>query len=112
MRLRSLQLLDLPRSWARVLYQARAELMDVPDRLPFEVASRFWGEAPTLRDDHEVRPAQLVMATKRGDTTVRPFVRLHPADFLLYQALVDQCAGPIEEIMGGRDEIFGYRSAS
>lgn len=109
MRIRSLGDLDLTRSWARVLYLARQELMDIPDRLPFEVAARFWGDSPRLSEEHRVRQPLLVMATKRADTTVRPFVRIHPADYLLYQALVDRCAPAIEEALGPRNEVIAYR---
>jgi hypothetical protein len=112
MLVRSLGELNLYRSWARVLHQARRELMDVPDRLPFEVAARFWGDNPTLRAEHHVRPSKLVMATKLSETTVRPFVRIHPADFLLYQALVDECSTAIEAALGPRTEVFAYRVSS
>ena len=108
MRLRSLDDLRLDRARARVLHQVRQGIMDVPDRLPFEVADRFWGDRP-LGEDHQVQPVQRVPATKPGQSTVRPFVRVHPEDFLLYQALVDAMRDQIEDVLGDRSEAFAYR---
>lgn len=109
MRLRSLHLLDLDRSWQRVLTHVRGGVMDVPDRLPFEVAARTWAGGVSLDLDHQIQPIQRVPATKPGQSTVRPFVRVHPRDFLLYQALVDALREPLEEVLGSREEVFAYR---
>ena len=109
--LRSLEKLDLDAAWRRTLYRARARVADVPDRLPFEVVDRFWSATggPTLQRAHEVRPSLRVPATKAAQPTARPFVRLHPRDLMLYQALVDALIVNIEANLGSRDEIFGYR---
>jgi reverse transcriptase-like protein len=108
-KLRSLDHLDLDRSWRRVLTHIRGGVMDVPDRLPFEVAARSWQDSVTLDVDHQIQPIQRVPATKPGQSTVRPFVRVHPRDFLLYQALVDALRDPIEEVLGSQEEVFAYR---
>ncbi len=109
MRLRSLDALDLDRSWQRVLASVRGAVMDVPDRFPFEVAARFWEGGVSLRADHQVQPIEMVPATKPAQTTVRPFVRVHPRDMLLYQALVDALRDPLESALGSRDEVLAYR---
>lgn len=83
--------------------------MDVPDRLPFEVAARFWGASPTLRENHQVREVERVPATKPGQATVRPFVRVHPRDMLLYQALVDAMRDQLESALGPREQALAYR---
>jgi hypothetical protein len=82
--------------------------MEVPDRLPFEVAERLFGGAPNLQSDHHLQAPLLVMATK-GSGTVRPFVRLAAEDHLLYQALVDKLAPAIEGALPPRDRVFAYR---
>jgi Reverse transcriptase (RNA-dependent DNA polymerase) len=110
-RLRSLQHLDLDQLWARVLTHVRGSVMDVPDRLPFEVFARTWETGVTLDVDHQVQAVQRVPATKPEQTTVRPFVRVHPRDLLLYQALVDALRDPIEDALGSREEVFAYRMA-
>src|SRR2546422_1235085 len=107
MRLRSRDELDTSKSWRRVLHWARRR-MDVPDRLPFEVAERLYAGGPTLDEEHHVQPLTLVMATK-GSGTVRPFVRLPVIDMFLYQALVDALAPAIEGALGPRDRIYAYR---
>ncbi len=109
MHIRSLEELDLERAWARVLAWVRRAVMDVPDRLPFEAADRLWSGSPSLDPDHAVQPVQLVFATKTGGSTVRPFVRVHPRDLLLYQALVDSLRDGIEETLGPSHEVFAYR---
>ncbi|HYP56413.1 MAG TPA: RNA-directed DNA polymerase [Solirubrobacterales bacterium] len=83
--------------------------MDVPDRLPFEVAARSWVHGVRLDIDHQIQPVQRVPATKPGQSTVRPFVRVHPRDLLLYQALVDSLHEPLESALGSREEVFAYR---
>lgn len=108
-RLRSLDALDLQRSWKRVLHGARETVMDVPDRLPFEVLSRYWEDVPRLDAEHDVQHVHAVMATKPGGSTVRPFVRLHPRDLLLYQALVDAARVPLEAALPPPDRLFSYR---
>ena len=54
---------------------------------------------------------QRVFATKPGQATVRPFIRVHPVDLLLYQALVDAIRDPIENSLGAREQVFAYRMA-
>src|SRR5450755_2649884 len=83
--------------------------MDVPDRLPFELADRLWSGQPQVRREHEVQPVQLVMATKIGTQTIRPFVRPHVRDMLLFQALIDALRSSIEAALPGRDTVFSYR---
>ena len=83
--------------------------MDVPDRLPYELADRVWESQPRLRREHEVQPVQVVMATKIGTQTIRPFVRPHVGDMLLFQALIDRLRGPIEAALPERDPLFSYR---
>lgn len=85
--------------------------MDVPDRLPFEVAARFWGSSPSLCENHQVRAASRVPATKPGQATVRPFVRVHPRDMLLYQSLVDAMRPQIESALGPSEQVLAYRIA-
>ena len=109
MRLRSLDVLDLDRSWQRVLTHVRSGVMDVPDRLPFEIAARLWVDGVHLDPDHQVQQVERVPATKPAQSTVRPFVRVHPRDMLLYQALVDALRDPLEAVLGPRDEVFAYR---
>jgi hypothetical protein len=68
------------------------------------------GQARLALDrDHAVQPVQLVFATKTGGPTVRPFVRVHPRDLLLYQALVDALTDVIEATLGSPEEVFAYR---
>ena len=111
MLIRSLDRLDLDRAWIRVLAWVRRAVMDVPDRLPFEAADRLWSGSPVLDHDHAVQPVQLVFATKTGGSTVRPFVRVHPRDLLLYQALVDSLRDAVEGTLGSPEEVFAYRLA-
>lgn len=85
--------------------------MDVPDRLPFEVAARFWGSTPALPENHQVQGVERVPATKPGQATVRPFVRVHPRDMLLYQSLVDAMRDPIEQTLGPPEQVLAYRIA-
>jgi hypothetical protein len=109
MRIRSLDELDLARAWARVLASVRRAVMDVPDRLPFEAADRLWSGSPALDRDHAVQPVQLVLRRRRAAPTVRPFVRVHPRDLLLSQALVDALTDVIEATLGSPEEVFAYR---
>lgn len=109
MRLRSLADLDIDRAWRHVLSWARGDVMDVPDRLPYELADRVWDGQPRLQREHEVQPVHLVMATKVGLQTIRPFVRPHVRDMLLYQALVDELRDPIEAALPDRQTLFSYR---
>jgi Reverse transcriptase (RNA-dependent DNA polymerase) len=46
---------------------------------------------------------------RRAAPTVRPFVRVHPRDLLLYQALVDALTDVIEATLGSPEEVFAYR---
>jgi hypothetical protein len=62
--IRSLDGLDLQSAWTRILAWVRRSVMDVPDRLPFELADRLWDGTPALDCDHAVQPVQLVLATK------------------------------------------------
>jgi len=105
--LRSLDSLDLPLAWKRVIWWAR-ERMDLPDRLPFEILARVDPDRISLESDRHLAPVDVVMATK-ADGTVRPFARLHPIDHVMYQALVDHAGPAIEEALAGRDVVFGYR---
>jgi hypothetical protein len=83
--------------------------MDVPDRLPFEVFDRLYGDmGPELRRHHEPQRAQLVISSKKTGT-VRPFVRVRPRDLILYQALVDQLAPAIESALPPRRCVGAYR---
>ena len=107
MNLRSLDTLNVPQAWRRLLFRMR-RFIDVPDRLPFEVMDRLSSHAPTLSSPHHLRPVTTVMASK-GTGTVRPFVRLSPYDLLLYQALVDALADDIEAALGSREKVFAYR---
>ena len=111
MRIRSFDQLDLRLAWQRVLNCAQGGSLDLPDRLPFEVMARLYGEAgPPLRHEHHLAPVTLVMSSKKSGTT-RPFVRLDPVDVLLYQALVDALAEDIERSLPSRDKVFAYRQA-
>lgn len=111
MRIRSFDQLDLRLAWQRVLNWAQGGSLDLPDRLPFEVMARLYGEAgPPLRHEHHLAPVTLVMSSKKSGTT-RPFVRLDPVDVLLYQALVDALAEDIERSLPSRDKVFAYRQA-
>jgi len=105
--IRSLDELNLPLAWRRILFRMR-RFIDVPDRLPFEVLDRLYGGDPELSRDHHLRPVTTVMATK-GSGTVRPFVRVSPIDLLLYQALVDRIATDIEASLSSRQVLFSYR---
>lgn len=107
MDLRSLDTLNLPLAWRRVLFRMR-RFIDVPDRLPFEVVDRVTGGVPQLSSNHHLRPVTTVMATK-GSGTVRPFVRLSPTDLFLYQALVDAISADLEAALGSRESVFAYR---
>jgi hypothetical protein len=83
--------------------------MDVPDRLPYEVFDRLYGDTgPELRRHHEPQRAQLVISSKKSGT-VRPFVRVRPRDLILYQALVDQLAPAIESALPPRRLVGAYR---
>jgi hypothetical protein len=107
--LKSLAELDLERSWARVLSWARRRIADVPDRLQYELWDRLWSGGPRLERSHDVQPAHLVLATKGAHQTVRPFVRAHPRDLLLFWALVDAASPVIEGALGPPDTIFANR---
>lgn len=82
--------------------------MEVPDRLPFEVAHRLFPAGVELGSEQHVQQPLIVMSTK-GAGTMRPFVRLQVVDHLLYQALVDQLGETIEGALGPPDRIFAYR---
>lgn len=109
MQLRSYELLDAPLAWRRVRRWARGLLMDIPDRLPYEVLDRLFGEdGPPLSVEHNVHRSILVISSKRSGT-IRPFVRVHPRDLILYQALVDQLAPTIEMSLPPSDRVGAYR---
>lgn len=112
MRLGALDHVDLERSWQRVLTWARGDIMDVPDRLPYELADRVWDSSPELSVEHDIQPVHLVMATKVGTQTIRPFVRPHVRDMLLFHALMDALRDPIESALPDRDTVFSYRVSS
>lgn len=82
----------------------------MPDRLPFEVSARIAPDGPAIEAEHHLRPLVQVMSTK-GAGTARPFVRLHPSDLTLYQALVDALAPTIETTLADRDRVFAYRQS-
>jgi hypothetical protein len=107
MQLRSLDTLDLPLAWRRVL-NLRRRPNEVPDRLPYEVLDRITEGSPPIEAEHHLRPVLLVMANKRSGT-VRPFVRVSPVDLMLYQALVDALAPDIELALGDRTKIQAFR---
>ena len=81
----------------------------MPDRLQYELLDRLWGGTPDLQRSHDVQPAHLVQATKGGQQTVRPFVRGHARDVLLYWALVDAASVALESSLGSTDRIFANR---
>jgi hypothetical protein len=111
MQVRSIDILDLVLAWKRVMTWAQGGVMDVPDRLPFEVLWRVYkGRPPTITPEHHLSPVSLVMSSKASGTS-RPFVRTSPRDILLYQALVDRLAGDIESALPSRDTVFAYRQA-
>lgn len=111
MRIRSYDDLNFPLAWKRLLRWVGEGQPDVPDRLPFEVLKRLYGDrGPTpLRDQH-LQPVTLVFSPKKSATS-RPLVRLSPRDLLLYQALVDRLALDIEAALPPRDVVFAYRQA-
>jgi hypothetical protein len=83
--------------------------MDVPDRLPYEVFDRLYGDTgPELRRYYEPQRAQLVISSKKSGT-VRPFVRLRPTDLILYQSLVDRLAPAIEGALPPQRLVGAYR---
>jgi hypothetical protein len=83
--------------------------MDVPDRLPFEVLDRLYGDdGPPPRRHIEPRKRQLVISSKHSGT-FRPLVRLDPLDLITYQALVDDLAPDIEATLGPPTAVGAYR---
>ena len=109
MQLQSYESLDFPLAWRRVRTWARSRLMDIPDRLPYEVLDRLAGDAgPALRPEHNVHRTILVVSSKKSGT-IRPFVRVHPRDLILYQALVDRLAATIESALPPSDRVGAYR---
>jgi hypothetical protein len=85
--------------------------MDVPDRLPYEVLDRVFGdEGPPLRAHHEPGGAVLVISSKKSGT-FRPFVRVRPRDLILYQALLDALAPAIESALAPVDRVGAYRQS-
>lgn len=83
--------------------------MDVPDRLPYEVLERLYGDdGPPLSPHHQPRRAVLVVSSKKSGT-FRPFVRVRPTDLIMYQALVDQLASDIEGALLPRNHVGAYR---
>lgn len=111
MLLRSFDSLNFPLAWRRVRTWAQSGGLDVPDRLPYEVIDRVLGDqGPTLSREHHVHEAALVVDSKKSGT-IRPFVRLHPHDWIVYQALVDALAPTIESALPPRDHVAAYRQA-
>lgn len=88
---------------------ARGRVGDIPDRLQFELLDRLYEGQPRLDKDHDVQPVHIVLATKGGHQTARPFVRPHARDLFLYWALVDSLQPVIEGALGGPDEVCGNR---
>jgi hypothetical protein len=110
--IRAFELLDFELAWTRVLTWAQSGMIDVPDRLPFEVLSRVYkGRPPQLERDHHLSPVTLVMSSKASGTS-RPFVRSSPRDVLLYQALLDRLAPDLEKALPPRDVVFAYRQTT
>jgi hypothetical protein len=87
----------------------RGRIGDVPDRLQYELLDRLGDGRPTLEKAHDVQPVHIVQATKGGHQTVRPFVRAHARDILLYWALVDALEPVLEPALGDPDRICGNR---
>ncbi len=107
--IRSYRELDFALAWTRVLTWARGGSIDPPDRLPFEVLARLYGDnAPGLQQEHHLSPVTLVMSSKKSGTS-RPLTRLSPADLTLYQALVDKLAPDIEQALPSRGVVFARR---
>lgn len=111
MRVRSYDTLDFTLAWARVLTWARGGNLDIPDRLPFEVIYRLYGDVG-IRPERTFRsaPVGIVMSSKKSGTS-RPFARLAPVDLTLYQALVDRLAPEIEAALPSRDVVMAYRQS-
>jgi hypothetical protein len=110
MRLLSHDDLDFGLAWRRTRHRVRAEALDIPDRLPFEVLDRVFKDVgpPPARPDHHLAPVTLVGASKKSGLS-RQFARLSPVDLVLYQALVDRLAPHIEAALPPRDVVFAYR---
>jgi hypothetical protein len=109
MKIRSYPDLDFPLAWKRILRWVGEGQLDIPDRLPFEVLKRLFGErGPPLQRDQHLQPVTVVFSPKKSATS-RPLVRLSPRDLLLYQALVDRLAPDIEAALPPRDVVFAYR---
>jgi hypothetical protein len=104
---RSLDRLDLDLAWQRVTAGERRG-SDVSDRFSIEAINRLLPSGPILEPDHHVSAVVRVMGTK-GSQTGRPFARLHSADRLLYQALVDRLSADIEARLSPRDVVFSHR---
>lgn len=85
--------------------------MDIPDRLPYEVMHRLYADVgPSIQREHNFRQAALVVSSKKSGT-IRPFVRVHPLDLIVYQALVDQLAATIEGALPPSDRVGAYRQS-
>jgi hypothetical protein len=99
MRFASHASLDQPLAWQRTKQWGRGLSADLPDRLPFTVDERIFGDAgPPLYAEHHLAPVTLVMATK-GAGTLRPFTRIEVRDFVMYEALVDALAPQIDQVL-------------
>jgi hypothetical protein len=109
MKIRSYDDLNFPLAWKRILRWVGQGQPDVPDRLPFEVLKRLFGErGPTLSRTLHLQPVTLMFSPKKSATS-RPLVRLSPRDLLVYQALVDRLAPDIEAALPSRNVVFAYR---
>jgi hypothetical protein len=107
--LRAFETLDGSMAWRRVRAWARTQTMDVPDRLPYELLDRLFGdEGPALQRYHEPRPPIWVLSSKRSGT-FRIFARVRPLDLIAYQALVDQLAPAIEAALPPHQQVGAYR---
>lgn len=82
---------------------------DVPDRMQFELFERLWSVRPGLERDHDVQPIHLVLATKGGHQTVRPFARAHSRDVLVYWALVDALQPRLAEVLDHETRLTASR---
>jgi hypothetical protein len=109
MELRSFDTLDGQLAWRRVRAWAQSQTMDVPDRLPYELLDRVFGdEGPALQRYHEPRRPIWVLSSKKSGT-FRIFARVRPLDLIVYQALVDQLAPAIEAALPPHQQVGAYR---
>ena len=107
--LSSLDQLAPDQAWVRLMHWVRRGVGDVPDRLPYEFLDITAEGNPALGPAHVVEPTHLILATKAGHQTLRPFVRVSPRDLFLYWALVDALQPRLEEALGPATQVAGNR---